>query len=157
MAGNPSVLVYMIMAALFLGIVAGFFPAVYLSSFRPILVLKGLKFSEKGTLNLRKALVIVQFTISTVLIIGALIISQQMHFIQSAKLGLNKDQVVVVKNAGFLSRTDRDAFQNSALQIPGVKKIAESDGVVGGQNWTNGMRAEGISEFPVDEFSFGEL
>ena len=101
MAGNPSVLVYMIMAALFLGVVAGFFPAIYLSSFRPILVLKGLKFSEKGTLNLRKALVIVQFTISTVLIIGALIISQQMHFIQSAKLGLNKDQVVVVKNASL--------------------------------------------------------
>ena len=46
-AGNPSVLVYMIMAALFLGVVAGFFPAVYLSSFRPILVLKGLKFSDK--------------------------------------------------------------------------------------------------------------
>ncbi len=116
----------MIVAALFLGIVAGFFPAVYLSSFKPILVLKGLKFSEKGTLNLRKALVIVQFTISTVLIIGALIISQQMHFIQSAKLGLNKDQVVVVKNAGFLSRTDRDAFKNSVLQIPGAKKIAMS-------------------------------
>jgi len=152
MAGNPSVLGYMIMAALFLGIVAGFFPAVYLSSFRPILVLKGLKFAEKGTLNLRKALVIVQFTISTVLIIGALIISQQMHFIQSAKLGLNKDQVVVVKNAGFLSRADRDAFQNSGLQIPGVKKIAESDGVVGGQNWTNGMRLKGSQNSQLMNF-----
>jgi putative ABC transport system permease protein len=107
----------MIGAALFLGIVAGLLPAVYLSSFKPILVLKGLKVSEKGTLNLRKALVIVQFTISTVLIIGALIISQQMNFIQSAKLGLNKDQVVVIKNAGYLSRTDGDAFQNLALQM----------------------------------------
>ncbi|HEV8506571.1 MAG TPA: ABC transporter permease [Chitinophagaceae bacterium] len=150
--GNPSVLLYMVMAALFLGVVAGFFPAVYLSSFKPILVLKGLKFSEKGTLNLRKALVIVQFTISTVLIIGALIISQQMHFIQSAKLGLDKDQVVVIKNAYYLSRTDGDAFQNLALQIPGVKKIATSDGVVGGQNWTNGMRLKGSQNSQLMNF-----
>ena len=150
--GNPSVLLSMIMAALFLGIVAGFFPAVYLSSFKPILVLKGLKFSEKGTLNLRKALVIVQFTISTVLIIGALIISQQMRFIQSAKLGLNKDQVVVIKNADFLSRADRDAFQNSSLQIPGIKKIAVADGVVGGQNWTNGMRLKGSQNSQLMNF-----
>ena len=150
--GNPSVLVYMIVAALFLGIVAGFFPAVYLSSFKPILVLKGLKFSEKGTLTLRKALVIVQFTISTVLIIGALVISQQMHFIQSAKLGLNKDQVVVVKNAGSLGRTNADAFQNLALQIPGVKKIATSDGVVGGQNWTNSMSLKGSQNSQLMNF-----
>jgi len=150
--GNPSVLFYMTAAAMFLGIIAGFFPAVYLSSFKPILVLKGLKVSEKGTLNLRKALVIVQFTISTVLIIGALIISQQMHFIQSAKLGLNKDQVIVVKNAGDLSRTDGDAFQNLALQIPGVKKIATSDGVVGGQNWTNGMSLKGSQNSQLMNF-----
>jgi putative ABC transport system permease protein len=150
--GNLSVLLYMIMGALFLGIVAGFFPAVYLSSFRPIHVLKGLKVSDKGTLNLRKALVIVQFTISTVLIIGALIISQQMHFIQSAKLGLNKDQVVVVKNAYYLSRSEADAFQNLALQIPGVKKIATSDGVVGGQNWTNGMRLKGSQNSQLINF-----
>jgi len=150
--GNPLVLFYMIMAASFLGIVAGFFPAIYLSSFKPILVLKGLKFSDTGTLNLRRALVVVQFTISTVLIIGALIISQQMHFIQSAKLGLNKDQVVVVKNAGFLSKTDREAFQNLSLQIPGVKKMAVSDGVVGGQNWTNGMRLKGSQNSQLMNF-----
>ena len=150
--GNPVVVLYMIAAALFLGMVAGFFPAIYLSSFKPILVLKGLKFSDRRTLNLRRALVIVQFTISTVLIIGALIISQQMHFIQSAKLGLNKDEVVVVKNAGYLSRTDGDAFQNLALQIPGVKKIATSDGVVGGQNWTNGMTLKGSQNSQLMNF-----
>ncbi len=138
--GNPAVLMYMVLAALFLGIVAGFFPAVYLSSFRPIIVLKGLKINDKATLSLRKALVVVQFTISIVLIIGALVISQQMHFVQSAKLGLDKEQVIVVNNAGYLSSADRRAFQNTVLQFPGVKKIASSDGVVGGQNWTTGLR-----------------
>ena len=86
---------------------------------------------------------VVQFTISIVLIIGALVISEQMHFIQSAKLGLNKDQVVIVKNAWNLSDAEKDAFQNSVLQIPGVKKIATSDGVIGGQNWTDEMHFEG--------------
>ena len=141
--GNPSVLVYMVLAALFIGIVAGFFPAVYLSSFKPISVLKGLKLSERGTLSLRKALVIVQFTISIVLIIGALIISQQMHFIQSAKLGLNKDQVLLVKNT--FSAPARNAFLNEASRIPGVQKVSTADGVLGGQNWANGLRAKGSS------------
>jgi putative ABC transport system permease protein len=149
---NPGVLGYMILAASFLGIIAGFFPAIYLSSFKPIIVLKGLKFNEKGTLSLRKALVIVQFTISIALIIGALIISQQMHFIQSAKLGINMEQVIVVKNAGFLSSTDRNAFQNTALQIPGISKIATSDGVVGGQNWTNGMNLKGSQNSQLVNF-----
>jgi putative ABC transport system permease protein len=129
------------LASLFIGIAAGFFPAVYLSSFKPILVLKGLMLNERGTLSLRKALVIVQFTISIVLIIGALVISQQMHFIQSAKLGLNKDQVLLMKNT--FSAPERNAFLNEASRIPGVQKASTADGVLGGQNWTNGLRAKG--------------
>ncbi|MBD0332454.1 MAG: ABC transporter permease [Chitinophagaceae bacterium] len=150
--GNPSVLGYVAVATVFLGIIAGFFPAIYLSSFKPIVVLKGLAMSEKGTLSLRKALVVVQFTISSVLIIGALIISQQIGFIQSAKLGLNKDQVVIVKNAGTLSRSDRNAFQKEILQIPGVKKAATADGVVGGQNWTNSMNLKGSQNSQLVNF-----
>ena len=150
--GDPTTLIYMIVAALLLGVVAGFFPAFYLSSFKPIIVLKGLKLNEKRTLGLRKALVIVQFTISITLIIGALIISQQIHFVQSAKLGLNKDQVLVVKNAGYLSRSDRNAFQYSALQLPGIKNVATCDGVVGGLNWTNSLRYRGSENSQLVNF-----
>ena len=150
--GNPSVVGCLTLSALFLGIVAGFFPATYLSSFKPIAVLKGLKFGERNTVNLRKALVVIQFTISTVLIIGALIISQQIHFVQSAKLGLNKDQVVLVKNAGFMSQPDRNAFQSTALQIPGVKKMAVADGVVGGQNWTTSLHLKGAKNSQLINF-----
>jgi putative ABC transport system permease protein len=150
--GNPAVLLYVLLGVLLIGIVAGFFPAIYLSSFKPIIVLKGLKLNEKGTLSLRKAFVIIQFTISIVLIIGALIFSQQMHFIQSAKLGLDKDQVILVKNAGNLSVADRNSFQNIVTQIPGVKKISTSDGVVGGQNWTNGMNLKGSKNSQLVNF-----
>ncbi len=149
---NPSVLQYIFYAALFLGIVAGLFPAIYLSSFKPVSVLKGLKVDYKGTLGLRKILVVVQFTISIVLIIGALVIAQQMHFIQSAKLGLNKNQVVILKNAWTLSDADKDAFRNSALQISGVKKVATSDGVLGGQNWTMQLRLQGSQNAQLVNF-----
>ncbi len=94
---DPSLLSYLLILALLLGIIAGIFPAIYLSSFKPVAVIKGFKANTTGTLSLRKILVVIQFTISIVLIIGALIIIQQVHFMQSETLGLNKDQVVIVK------------------------------------------------------------
>ena len=148
--GNPGVLSYMLLSTVFLGVVAGIFPAIYLSSFKPIIVLKGLKLSEKATLGLRKILVVIQFTISIVLIIGALIISQQVHFIQSAKLGLNKDQVLIAKNTS--NPHDRNAFLNEISQLPGVKKATTADGVVGGQNWTNGMNLKGSQNSQLINF-----
>ena len=149
---NPGVLGYMLVGVLLLGMIAGFFPAIYLSSFKPIAVLKGLKVSEKGTLSLRKTLVVVQFTISIVLIIGVLIISQQMRYLQSAKLGLNKEQVIVVKNADAMTATQRNVFQNTLLQVQEVKKVATSDGVVGGQNWTNSMSVKGSQNSQLVNF-----
>jgi putative ABC transport system permease protein len=148
--GNPTVLSYMLLSAVFLGLVAGMFPAIYLSSFKPIIVLKGLKLSESTTLGLRKILVVVQFTISVVLIIGALIISQQMHFIQSAKLGLNKDQVLIAKNT--FNAQQRSAFLNEISQLSGIKKATAADGVVGGQNWTNGMSLKGSKNSQLINF-----
>ena len=151
--GSPYVLGYMAVAALFLGVIAGFFPAFYLSSFKPIKVLKGLKFSEKGTFSLRRALVVVQFTISIVLIIGVLIINQQMKYIQSAKLGLNKDQVVIVQNAGFLTASDRNAYLNAIRQFPGVKKAAMSSLVIGRGFATTRVRAKGSDKEQQINFS----
>ncbi|MBC7892157.1 MAG: ABC transporter permease, partial [Sphingobacteriaceae bacterium] len=142
-AGNPFVLVGAMLTALVVGLLAGLFPALYLSSFKPIAVLKGLKIAQKGVFNLRKALVVVQFTISIALVAGALVISQQMRFIQNAKLGLNKEQVLVIRDAGFMSRATRTVLKDALRQVPGVAKVTTADGIVGGQNWTNGMRAKG--------------
>src|SRR5205085_10944766 len=70
LSAHPILLVYVLLASLMIGLVAGLFPAFYMSAFKPIAVLKGLKINQTGTLNLRKALVVLQFTISIVLIIG---------------------------------------------------------------------------------------
>ncbi len=98
-----------------------------------------------------------QFTISIVLIIGTIIVAQQVRFMQSKTLGLDKDQVVIVENAGTLSDADKDAFRNAAFQINGVKKIAMSDGIVGGQNWTKGLHVQESQNFqPVNFLSVSD-
>jgi putative ABC transport system permease protein len=143
MTGSATVLAYLLVVTLFIGVVAGIFPALYLSSFRPVAVLKGFKLSDKGALNLRKSLVIVQFTISVVLIISALIIMQQMNYVQSAKLGFNKDQVLVINNAGGLSPADRSSFLNSIKALSGVENAATSATVLGRGFNTTRLRAQG--------------
>jgi len=153
---NPVMLGYVAGMALLIGIVAGIFPAIYLSSFKPVSVLKGLKANYGGTLSLRKVLVVFQFSISVALIIGALVISQQVHFMQSATLGLNKDQVVIVKNEGTLADANKDAFQNAASNINGVKKVATSDGVLGGQDWPINLHVQGKGGQLIDFLSVSD-
>ncbi len=140
---DPSVILYVFLVTVMIGLVAGLFPAIYLSSFRPVAVLKGLKLNERGALSLRKSLVVVQFTISISLIIGAMIIYRQMVFIQSANLGFDKDQIVVVRNGWSLSRADRSAFMNSLRDINGITDVAASGGVLGQGFSTTRLRAQG--------------
>src|SRR5262249_4950989 len=97
-------------------------------------------------------LVVSQFSISIALIIGTIIVIQQINYIQNAKLGLNKDQVIMVNDVGYLSRSDRQKLKNDLLQMPSVKKVAASDGVVGGQNWTNIVRARGSNNGQLVNF-----
>ena len=146
MTGNPIVMLYLVLITIFIGFVAGIFPAIYLSSFKPVTILKGLRMNEKGALNLRKSLVVIQFTISAGLIISALIIIQQMNYVQSAKLGFDKDQLVVVKNGGNLSQSDRQSFLNSVKQLSGVTDAATSGTILGQGFNTTRIRAKGSQQ-----------
>jgi len=141
--GNYFILTAVILFAIIIGLVAGFYPALYLASFEPIKVLKGEKFSGLRSFSLRKVLVVTQFTISIALIIGTIVVIRQINFIQNAKLGLDKDHVLMINDIGYLSRPERTKIKNDILQIPGVKKVAATDGIVGGQNWTNALRVKG--------------
>ncbi|MEO8150787.1 MAG: ABC transporter permease [Bacteroidia bacterium] len=140
---NYFVFAFLLMGAIAIGIIAGLYPALYLSSFEPAKVLKGFKLNNKYNFNLRKVLVIVQFTISIVLIVGTLIINRQVEYIQSAKLGFEKEQVMMIPDVGYLSRSQIQSLKNELLQLPGVKKVASTDGIIGGQNWTNSVRSKG--------------
>jgi putative ABC transport system permease protein len=101
------------------GLVAGSYPAFFLSSFQPIQVLKGkLKLGSKSG-GLRSLLVVVQFATSIILIIGTIVIFRQINYIQTKNLGFNKDQVLVINDAYALQQ-NTDAFKNEVLRIPGV-------------------------------------
>ncbi|MGO4291504.1 ABC transporter permease [Chitinophaga sp. RAB17] len=117
---SPVILPLMIALPFAVGLLAGSYPAFFLSGFKPIEVLKGrLKAGTKSG-GLRSALVIVQFTISIVLIIGTVVVFRQLHYIQTRDLGFNKEQVLIIDGADALG-SNADAFKKEVTQLSGVK------------------------------------
>jgi len=128
--------------SIIIGLLAGSYPAFYLSSFSPYTVLKGtLKNSMKNG-RLRSVLVVLQFTISIMLIIGSTIMFHQISYMLNKDLGFNKEQLVVLQRAEALG-VKVDAFKESIKRIPGVLKISASTAVPGHVNNNNGYLMEG--------------
>jgi putative ABC transport system permease protein len=114
---SPLILPLLILLPLFVGLLAGSYPAFYLSSYRPITVLKGKLGNKRGTL--RSALVVFQFATSILLIIGTIVIYRQLNYIQTKELGFKKEQVLIINDAYALDK-NVDAFKNEVLSLPGV-------------------------------------
>ncbi|MEL7530283.1 MAG: ABC transporter permease [Bacteroidota bacterium] len=114
------------LSAVLVGLVAGIYPAFYLSSFRPIDVLKGEIRRGSKSSTLRGGLVVFQFAIAIVLIVSTLTISQQMSFILNSKVGYDKDQVVQIYGTNMLG--DKvPAFKAELAQLSGVSSVSVSD------------------------------
>jgi len=128
LSDNQLILLGLVAVALFLGIVAGLYPAIMSSAIAPVKALKGNWFkSRKGSgAFLRNALVIGQFAAAIVLAISSIVIYQQLRYIQTKKLGFNRDQVVFVGYGGQNMIEKSSTLRNELLQHPNIEKVAIS-------------------------------
>jgi ABC-type antimicrobial peptide transport system permease subunit len=108
--------------ALFSGIVSGSYPALFLSSFKPIEILRGSKGSHTGSPLFRKILIVIQFTLSVILIIGTIVVSKQITYIHNKNLGLDKNNIGYFWMAGEF-RKKHDTAKNELLRNPNIESI----------------------------------
>jgi putative ABC transport system permease protein len=130
---SVGLLVFLVGVTIFLGLLSGIYPAIIISSFKPVGILKGaFKSSDKGIL-LRKTLVVSQFAITIILITGIVIIYSQMSFIKHKDLGYNKDALIFLRVNGNTDVIDGyKAFKNELESSSLISGVATSNSMIAG-------------------------
>ena len=137
-------IIFILLTTLTVGVIAGSYPAIFLSSFKPINVLGGrLKIGSKGGW-LRKLLVIFQFAISISLIIGTLIVYSQLQLIRKADLGFKKDQIIILPTNGQI-RQNYLSLKNELLAHSDIISVTGMEDIIGSNHNTRQVVIEGLN------------
>ncbi|HBZ21041.1 MAG TPA: hypothetical protein DEO60_07940, partial [Bacteroidales bacterium] len=132
----------LILFTVFVGFLSGSYPALFLSSFNPYEVLKGSVRNSQNNGRLRRVLVVFQFAVSILLIIGTMIMYRQINYMINKDVGFNKEQVIVINRAEAIGGKMK-SFKETVHNIPGVVNISSSTAVPGRVNNNNGYMIEG--------------
>jgi putative ABC transport system permease protein len=125
--------------ALIIGVLAGFYPAFVLAGFQPTEVLKGRVKAGAKSGGLRNLLVVIQFTASIIIIVGTMVVYNQIGFMLNKNLGFDKEQILVVRRPDVL-RKNLETFKNEVLQIPGVESVANANSIPGKSRYSNNAK-----------------
>jgi putative ABC transport system permease protein len=143
--GDSEIFLGLFILAAIVGFTSGSYPALFLSSFRPALILKGMR-GHRGSSAFRNFLVVFQFAISIVLIIGTLVIYQQLHYIRNRNLGFHKEQIVVVDLKDENLKNVYKAMRNDMKQNPRILGASFSCDLPNEIDARNSFRWEGQTE-----------
>jgi putative ABC transport system permease protein len=151
---NPLNLLYLAGLWFVLALMSGSYPSLYLSSFKPITILRGSHMSFSHTGLARKILVVFQFTISIGLIIGTVMIFRQVNYLSKADLGFNPDNIIMVRiNLTKVSR-EFETFRNEIIKNPDIVNVTALDDIIGESHnthefWFDGMKPGEWRFFPA--------
>ena len=141
---NPLLIFELVGIALTVGILAGIYPAIVLTSFNPIKALKAKKNQNRG-FSFRKALVVAQFSISIVLIIGTGVAIQQLNFLQNDEVGFTKDHIVMVPVIGTPMAQKYQSYIDEALKFNDIRSITAVEEILGAKYQGGNYQFEGMN------------
>ncbi|MCK5766430.1 MAG: ABC transporter permease [Bacteroidales bacterium] len=148
---RPEYVISLLILGLIVGIFSGIYPAFYLSSFNPLNVLNGAHGLSRNSGLARKILVVIQFVISINLIIGTMVIFNQLNYLKDAKLGFNKENIMVVPVNRTPIVRSYDAFSKELMQDSRIFNVTAMDDIFGAAHNTHEFRPEGL---PEDQWQF---
>jgi putative ABC transport system permease protein len=147
----PDMIVSIIGLTILIGLISGSYPAFYLSSYNPAMVIKGQTDKKGGNVSLRKVLVVLQFAISVFMLVGMMVVNSQLNYMQKTDIGFKKDNLMVMTLRDTTFKKNTDAFREELLKIPDISGVSFSTGNPGNNVGIRVMRIEDDSGKMIDK------